>query len=259
MLPDSIELDQGDMPEICDANGRGLRIAGSVTLFVQVGSYHTHIAFYVCEKLTVPAILGCDFCDAHVEAIRPRSRSVELADGTIIPIIRKPGGKTTPVQLPPSLVFTEQSGRALTRLMVTNKTMLALQRQTRVKVVCQKGGTLALNTLESMFAKHRLATMNAIVDVEPEVPFDVIVANYGDYPITLLKGQVVANLDEFPDGIYDSNIALNDVLGLTADGEQIIEKIKAVEPTHLDGEELPPIPDLNDDHLPPVYRNDSVV
>ena len=46
--------------------------------------------FIVCERLTAPVLLGCEFNDKFVEAIYPRRKLVELDDGTKIPIVRKP-------------------------------------------------------------------------------------------------------------------------------------------------------------------------
>lgn len=41
------------------------------------------------KRLATSLILGCDFCDKHIEAIRPWKRLVKLEDGTTITIIRK--------------------------------------------------------------------------------------------------------------------------------------------------------------------------
>lgn len=39
----------------------------------------------VVEHLETEVILGCNFCYAPVEAIRPRKRAIELANGTTVP------------------------------------------------------------------------------------------------------------------------------------------------------------------------------
>ena len=58
------------------ANNKRLPILGTISLYVQVGSRKELVKFYVAEGLAVEFILGCDFCDKHVEAIRPRRRHV---------------------------------------------------------------------------------------------------------------------------------------------------------------------------------------
>ena len=75
-----------------DANNRRLNILGTVELNVRIGNREDKVNFYVVERLATDFILGCDFCDRHVEAIRPRKRLIELDDGTTIPIVR--GSKT---------------------------------------------------------------------------------------------------------------------------------------------------------------------
>lgn len=47
----------------------------------------------VAERLTTQFILGCNYCDKHVEIIRPRKRIVAPADATPAPIIRKPASR----------------------------------------------------------------------------------------------------------------------------------------------------------------------
>lgn len=42
------------------------------------------------EYIATQIILGCDYCDKHVEINRPRQRIVELADTATENIIRKP-------------------------------------------------------------------------------------------------------------------------------------------------------------------------
>ena len=73
-----------------DAGNRSVRIAGTLDLVVNIGSRLETVRFYVVDKLAVTVILGCDFCDKHVDSIRPRKRTVVLDDGTEVPILKKP-------------------------------------------------------------------------------------------------------------------------------------------------------------------------
>ena len=66
------------MVKVRDANNQALVIVGRINLTVQLGMKSSIVTFYVVDKLATPIILGCDFCDRHVEAIRPRRRLVEL-------------------------------------------------------------------------------------------------------------------------------------------------------------------------------------
>ena len=75
---------------IKDANNNRLKIAGRIDLVCQIGDRADTVSFYVAEKLATDVILGCNYCDHHVEAIRPRKRLIEMVDGSTVPIIRKP-------------------------------------------------------------------------------------------------------------------------------------------------------------------------
>ena len=73
---------------IKDAGNRNVRILGKITLAVILGHRVETISFYVVERLKLQIILDCDFCDRHVEAIKPRQRLIEIDDGTTVPILR---------------------------------------------------------------------------------------------------------------------------------------------------------------------------
>lgn len=66
-----------------------MNIEGKNTLFVRFGTHVVKCDFLVCEKLTTTYVLGGDFCDHFVNAIKPRKRVVELDEVTEIKIIRK--------------------------------------------------------------------------------------------------------------------------------------------------------------------------
>ena len=83
-------LEFGPVPNVADANRNPIRILGIIRLLVRLGSHLSKVPFLVAEKLAAPVILGADFCDRYVEAIRPRKRVVELDDGSTVPIVRRP-------------------------------------------------------------------------------------------------------------------------------------------------------------------------
>ena len=71
---------------------------GTTRLSVNVGKGDEIVTFYVAEKFATPVLVGCVYCDSHVEAIRPRNRIVEMSDGSTVNIIRK-ATRATPVDL----------------------------------------------------------------------------------------------------------------------------------------------------------------
>ena len=104
----------GPNPCINDANGRPLAIVGTIPLYVRMARYVVKVDFIVCDRLAADIVLGCDFCDRYIEAIRPRQRAVELEDGTLVPIVRKPKPRAKGlVPLPTAQQFPEVVGRTL--------------------------------------------------------------------------------------------------------------------------------------------------
>ena len=65
-----------------------MNVGGKITLAMELGKRFEAVSFYAVESLCTQVLLGCDFCDKHVESIRPLKRVVELDDGTTVPIIR---------------------------------------------------------------------------------------------------------------------------------------------------------------------------
>lgn len=66
----------GPALDIIDANNNPLQPVGYLPLVVRLGTCMVQQFFVVCNTLAAPVILGCDFCDRFVEAIRPRAKTV---------------------------------------------------------------------------------------------------------------------------------------------------------------------------------------
>lgn len=75
-----------------DVNNRKVNTSDTINLSVEVGNRVRIANFNVVERLATNILLGCDFCNRHIEAIKPTQRIVELDDGTTVLIIRIPGG-----------------------------------------------------------------------------------------------------------------------------------------------------------------------
>lgn len=91
-LPEGVAalIKYGPIPEVCEANGKPLSTLGSVKMCIRLGRFFSMIKFIACERLAAPAILGTDYCDRFIESITPRTKCVELSDGSKIPIVRRP-------------------------------------------------------------------------------------------------------------------------------------------------------------------------
>ena len=75
--------------KVVDANERQVEVDGVIELSVTIGGQVESVRFIVVPRLAVDVIIGCDFFDKHIEAIRPRKCIVKLGDGTAVQIVRR--------------------------------------------------------------------------------------------------------------------------------------------------------------------------
>ena len=161
-----------------DANNRRLNILGTVELNVRIGNRQDKVNFYVVERLATDFILGCDFCDKHVEAIRPRKRLIELDDGTTIPIVRgskKARGRNIPV---PSEGSASPNARASSSKIVTTEDVtLPANSQCWVKVKTAQHGLIHVQPVDKLYSNRLCLAGNGIAQVETGKQFGIFIAN----------------------------------------------------------------------------------
>lgn len=73
-----------------DASNRLVSIVGTINFSADDGSRSAIVNFNVVKRLGTEVLLGCGFCNAHVDAIRPKERVIELADKTTVSILKGP-------------------------------------------------------------------------------------------------------------------------------------------------------------------------
>ena len=66
----------------------------------------------------------------------------------------------------------------------------------------------------SLYEIHGLTCTNSVVQVQPNRPFRLLVANFGTYPVRVQKGQVVAELLPHPRAVLESKTTIGEVLGI---------------------------------------------
>lgn len=72
------------------SSNRLVPIAAAFNFLVNFQSRSAILKFDVFERLEKKVILGREFCDAHVEDIRPGKRVIELANVSTVPIFKGP-------------------------------------------------------------------------------------------------------------------------------------------------------------------------
>ncbi len=201
---------------IKDANNRSLQLLGTINLHCQVGTRAITIPFYVVERLATDVILGCDFCDKHIVAIRPRQRKVDLDDGTSLPIIRRPETRRFgDVPLPEAQRYVPAKGRAKRDITVAEPVTVQPDQQSWVTVETDVRGLILVEPLPRVFNDHLCLAATGIAQVEPRKRFRILVANVGKQPHTFDAGQRIAKAEPHPSTIFESNISHAELFGLT--------------------------------------------
>ena len=212
---------------IKDANNRALVVAGRINLSCQIGSRKDIVTFYVVDRLATDVILGCDYCDRHIEAIKPRKRLVELDDGTTVPIVRRPDKrKNDSVPLPDEQVYAPAKGRINDKITTFEEKRLEPDTQTWVKVVTNTHGLIQVESLPKLYTNQLCMIGNGIAQVIPGKSFKILVANIGHQPITLLKGQKIARAEPHPTSVVESDIMLAEMLGIAEEEPSTDVKMK---------------------------------
>lgn len=75
---------------ICDENNLFINVSCFVDVFVDIDGRLTVFRFNVVEGFAASVIIGCNYYEYDIEAIRPRKRIVELDDATTVPLITRP-------------------------------------------------------------------------------------------------------------------------------------------------------------------------
>jgi len=248
---------QRNLPDIRDANKGRVRSIGVITLRVQLGSHQARVDFVVCERLSVPVILGCDFCDKHVEAIRPRSKTVELEDGTTIPIIRAPTKRSRrSVPLPKAFEFPTRHERPSFKVKLAEPYRLRAGTQHWVKVHSEFHGVGVLQPRGTSYEKHGVAATNGIVHVEPGKTFHILVSNFGVKDRLMQRNQTVAEVCDHPHAMAQSNWKVGELLGISESDPNSAGPPREQPVPHEEKEEITTAEDLDLSHIPDEYRDD---
>jgi len=135
--------DPGGGLRLREANGNQLVTSRTVSLLFRAGGLCVPCTFQVVAKLSVPALLGCDFLDANAHAILPSDQAVRWRDGTASAIVRGPNNQI------------DRRASASRVLRMANKTQLAPRSATLAWVRTPWGG------LGQVFGASRLMTMHS--------------------------------------------------------------------------------------------------
>ena len=217
-LPAGLEtlMSFGPTQDIGDANNRPLRTVGTIRMPVRLGRFVATAEFIVCEKLTVPLILGADYCDRFVEVIYPRKKTVELADFSEVRITRRFSARKGKQRLVRGgEEETEEKGeRIYPRVKAARATTIEPGTQRVVECTSKRAGLDVVQPYSPLYERHGLTCTNGVVKVEPDRPFRLLIANFRKHPVRVQKGQAVAELLPHPRAVLARKTTIGEVLGI---------------------------------------------
>lgn len=119
-----------DVPNVRNASGRAVPIVGTIKLVVQIGTSTHMLNVLIAENFGTSVIVGCDFCDVHVESIKPRLTIVERDERSTVRTIQQTSKPNTTVPLPEEQNFDTRRKRSSAQIKTTKRLRLKPATQT---------------------------------------------------------------------------------------------------------------------------------
>ena len=211
----------GPTQDIADANNRPLGTLSTIKMPVKLGRFVAAAEYIVCEKLAVPLILSAGYCDRFVVAIHPRKETIELANFSKVPIVRRFSARIGKKNLVPGEDENDEKGERFSpKVKLVKATTIEPGTQHVVECTSKRAGLVVFQPYSSLYEKHGLICTNGAVQVEPYRPFRLLVANFRKYPVRVQKRQVVAELLLYPRAVLESKTTIGEVLGIQGRQEE---------------------------------------
>ena len=196
----------GALPELGDAGGHRIKLAHEVILRVRFGNSLYRVAFLVAEKLSVPIILGTQFANRHVDAIRCIKGRVEFTRDSV-PIIghgnaEKPWTERDALIRQRELLQADADSHdesvVLTRIRLVKPIHIPAFTQCKAHVTTLMQGLIVTEPKHSVAEKYGVRVMNSVHEVRTDEPFVVLMRKFTSKSRLLPKGMIVAYATRSP-------------------------------------------------------------
>ena len=183
--------DSREIVNLSSATNHRLDVLGITTLTVTLGDYTARVPFVVVRNLGADILLGCTFIDRHVEGIFPTKRNARLANGCVIPIIRRRALEPVVEQLPEKKILGKRSLSGFNAIRLTEPITIPPHAQTYARVTCNHQGLRLVEMRQELWDKKRVAVASGVSKVKPNVPFLVQIANFSNKAVRLFANERV--------------------------------------------------------------------
>lgn len=197
-------LVNADLPDLCDANGNPLNIRHEVQLRIRLGDAVYPVRFLIVTKLACSVLLGTQFLDKHVDAIKCRQRVVYLTR-SIVPILgvwdsRTPyqGEYPVPEPVPEEPTTPTKETRApkkplvATCIRLCRPVRLPAYAQVKAQVITPGGGLVYIEPVQAVYQRYQVRAINGVHEVHPDIPFELLISNFSNVKRRLPKGMLIA-------------------------------------------------------------------
>ena len=216
-----------------DVNGGFLPLVGCVTLWVEVGTHRAPVCFGVVPHMSVGVILGGSYLDVHVRAVHVDSQTVEMVNGSRVPIIRGEAHRRKPRPNRDAVCACPPGPSAPVRL--ARKTRIPGNSIAHIWVESSFTGPGFFRGRHALFLQHGIHVAPGPVPTEYGKPFLVQVANPRNHRVKLPARMKVGVVEG-----YEGSILAVSAEQLSAGGNPPSEPEKIPELPELDVGGVPP-------------------
>ena len=160
---------------ILDASNRPMQPVGILPLWLRLGQFQDRIRFLVVSNMATTCILGTSFIDCFVKEIIPGRRKVVLYHSPAVAIVGSHSPTTYGNNPDPT---GDKTNTVSNKLKVVKPLSIPPMTTAAVTVQSDTGGLCFLQPNPKMAFKQLNLMASCIMDIYPNKPFEVIVANF---------------------------------------------------------------------------------
>jgi len=161
-------------------------VNAEVSLTIYVGGTAMEYAFLVVKSLSGPLILGWNFQRNYVDAISPKTQTIEWDDGTSTVAVRSWTGNTRPA--PPRGGNKPKAHIGAIRL--RQGVTVGPRCIQAVQVCCSVKAAHVVRERPVQMSRRNVLLHNAIVEFSSDTPRSPYLTNIADAPVHLTKGYI---------------------------------------------------------------------
>lgn len=205
--------------DVESANKTSLTISGLIPLCVRVGDLKVKVWFAVAQDLCTRVLLGTPFIDRFIKGIFPPERKLVPRDSPPVHILAidepnmvmavEDDKRPCPPDAPQPELTTASDDLARTqtqcekRVRVAKSTTIAPWTEKPILVNCDVSGLVVITPYDKTIRSRLSMVARGVMDVRPNRPFYVLMANASSSTVQIPKNMYVACAQDVPSMVID--------------------------------------------------------